>query len=246
MTTTFELCAALAASRSPASAWSSFEAFLKQRGFVTACYVDVPVAIDGRNPRPRVISSTPNRFIDRYIGEGLDGVDPALRHAARSRSAAKMGFEYFARKRVDPRIYSYYADLREIGSCSAIVMPLPSVAGATIRFFEAGSPLHKRDFDLYIADALPGLFAAAYMTGEAIASPGAPSSWPYAPLSRREHDVLQLLASGLQNEAIAHRLHLSVPAVKLYIRNARLKLRSATREMAVARAAALGLIDPLP
>jgi ATP/maltotriose-dependent transcriptional regulator MalT len=84
------------------------------------------------------------------------------------------------------------------------------------------------------------------MTGEAIASPGAPSSWPYAPLSRREHDVLQLLASGLQNEAIAHRLHLSVPAVKLYIRNARLKLRSATREMAVARAAALGLIDPLP
>ena len=63
-------------------------------------------------------------------------------------------------------------------------------------------------------------------------------------LSEREIQCLSLLAQGHQDSRIASQLGISRPTVRLHLVNARRKLKSATREQALARAVALGLIRP--
>ena len=62
-------------------------------------------------------------------------------------------------------------------------------------------------------------------------------------LSRRELEVMQLVAAGLTNREIAARLVLSTRTVDMHVRSILNKLRCRTRTEAAARAAALGLVS---
>ena len=62
------------------------------------------------------------------------------------------------------------------------------------------------------------------------------------PLSERELEVLELIAEGLTNKAIAHRLFLSQNTVKVHARNINSKLGVHSRTQAVAKARALGIL----
>ncbi len=61
-------------------------------------------------------------------------------------------------------------------------------------------------------------------------------------LSERELEVLQLMAAGLANQEIAHRLVISLPTVKKHGSNIFGKLQATNRTEAVARARDLGLL----
>jgi LuxR family transcriptional regulator, maltose regulon positive regulatory protein len=76
--------------------------------------------------------------------------------------------------------------------------------------------------------------------------PGAePSTEPplLAPLTAREREVLQLIASGLSNREIAARLFVEVSTVKSYANSIFRKLGVQSRMQAVAEARALHLIS---
>jgi len=62
------------------------------------------------------------------------------------------------------------------------------------------------------------------------------------PLSKRELEVLQLIAKGLTNKEIASRLFLSQNTVKVHTRNIHGKLGVHSRTQAVAKARALGIL----
>jgi LuxR family transcriptional regulator, maltose regulon positive regulatory protein len=62
-------------------------------------------------------------------------------------------------------------------------------------------------------------------------------------LSRREQEVLQLVAKGLTNQQIAERLVISIRTVKKHIENIHGKLGVQSRTQAAARARELGLFD---
>lgn len=64
-----------------------------------------------------------------------------------------------------------------------------------------------------------------------------------APLSPREREILGLLASGYSARSAAEELALSPETVRTHIRNAKRKLRAATRVHAVAIAVERGLIS---
>ncbi|WP_028065473.1 helix-turn-helix transcriptional regulator [Solirubrobacter soli] len=64
-----------------------------------------------------------------------------------------------------------------------------------------------------------------------------------AGLSRREVEVVRLVAQGLTNREIAARLVLSTRTVDMHVRNILTKLRSHTRTEAAARATELGLLE---
>ncbi len=63
------------------------------------------------------------------------------------------------------------------------------------------------------------------------------------PLSRRELELLGLLAEGLSNQDIAERLFLSPLTVKVHVRNIYAKLDVGSRTQAVARARMLGILS---
>jgi LuxR family maltose regulon positive regulatory protein len=75
------------------------------------------------------------------------------------------------------------------------------------------------------------------------------STWPFteppllAPLTAREREVLQLIASGLSNREIANRLFVEVSTVKSYANSIFRKLGVQSRTQAVAEARALHLIS---
>ena len=63
------------------------------------------------------------------------------------------------------------------------------------------------------------------------------------PLSRRELDVLQMIASGASNQSIADQLVITVGTVKSHIHHIFSKLNARNRTEAVAKARTLGLIE---
>lgn len=62
-------------------------------------------------------------------------------------------------------------------------------------------------------------------------------------LSPRERECLAWLAVGMRHDRIAERLGISRPTVELHLANARRKLNARTREQALARAVAFGLLE---
>jgi DNA-binding NarL/FixJ family response regulator len=65
---------------------------------------------------------------------------------------------------------------------------------------------------------------------------------PSEALTTREHEVLQLVAEGLTNKAIAQELSISEHTVKFHINTIMGKLNAPSRTAAVVRATRLGLI----
>lgn len=65
-------------------------------------------------------------------------------------------------------------------------------------------------------------------------------------LSPREREVLNLMAQGLSNRAIAERLFISASTVDFHVSNILAKLDVAGRTEAVALAVQYGLVDPRP
>ena len=65
---------------------------------------------------------------------------------------------------------------------------------------------------------------------------------PVNPLTARENEVLQLLALGLTNRAIAHELGISQHTAKFHVNAIMSKLDAQSRTEAVVRATQLGMI----
>ncbi|GAA1268342.1 response regulator transcription factor [Saccharothrix xinjiangensis] len=61
-------------------------------------------------------------------------------------------------------------------------------------------------------------------------------------LSRREYEVLQLIADGLENQAVAGELYVSVETVRTHVKNILRKLRARDRTHAVSLAYQAGLL----
>ncbi|NWG17983.1 MAG: response regulator transcription factor [Chloroflexi bacterium] len=82
----------------------------------------------------------------------------------------------------------------------------------------------------------PGLLDALLPSGDPAAEP------PVEALTARERDVLQLLAEGLPNKAIARRLGITDHTVKFHVNAIMGKLNAQSRTDAVVKATRLGLI----
>jgi DNA-binding NarL/FixJ family response regulator len=66
------------------------------------------------------------------------------------------------------------------------------------------------------------------------------------PLSRREHQVLELIANGLENQEIAKQLFVSVETIRTHVKGILRKLCARDRAHAVAAAYQLGVLVPDP
>ena len=126
------------------------------------------------------------------------------------------------------------------------LMSTGSVAGPYEALFPDGGEL--RIVYCALANALPGQHLIVF----------APADWsvvelaeqerePVEPLTRsltrREQEVLSLIASGADREEIAHELTISVATVRTHVRNVLRKLGARNRAHAIALAVQHGLIE---
>jgi len=126
-----------------------------------------------------------------------------------------------------------------------------------MRLIVIGTPRQRRDLREQL-DATPpdivaefesladardsGLHADALLVAAAVARADDEEEQLVEPLTPREIDVLELVAEGLSNKAIAGRLAISDQTVKFHVASIAGKLGAANRTDAVRRAVRLGLI----
>jgi DNA-binding NarL/FixJ family response regulator len=82
----------------------------------------------------------------------------------------------------------------------------------------------------------------ADLSNQLLSAPPTPDLDSSESLTTREHEVLQLVAEGLTNKAIAQALSISEHTVKFHINTIMGKLNAPSRTAAVVRATRLGLI----
>jgi DNA-binding NarL/FixJ family response regulator len=99
-----------------------------------------------------------------------------------------------------------------------------------------------------IARALDAVARGEVIFGSAVAeralasiASATPPRGPFPDLTEREHEILDLVARGLTNQAIASRLVLSEKTVRNHVSNVFIKLRAADRADAIVRAREAGL-----
>jgi pimeloyl-ACP methyl ester carboxylesterase len=124
----------------------------------------------------------------------------------------------------------------------AAARPAEVIASGTVRDLVVGSGLQFEERGTRSLPGVPGEWALFAVAGdEERTPPAAPAEKP-APaemteLSRRELDVLALVAEGLTNETIAARLYISVRTVERHLSNVYAKLRLSGKSALAAAAA---------
>jgi DNA-binding NarL/FixJ family response regulator len=175
----------------------------------------------------------------------IDAPDPLLA-AALAGAVAAAGLRI-----VDAEASVLLADLGPLGdgpvpAAAAPVLALVPDAAAAARALASGA---RGALARTVDPARLGPALRAVAAGLLVVEPGflptlAVSAPPVAsPLSPREHDVLELLAEGLSNKEIGHRLFVSANTVRFHVGAILEKLDASTRTEAVVRGARLGLLD---
>ncbi|MBV8431827.1 MAG: response regulator transcription factor [Solirubrobacterales bacterium] len=122
--------------------------------------------------------------------------------------------------------------------------------GATSGPYESCFPdgSHLRSVYSALANVLPGqhliVFAPAdWPVGELCSGEEEVTPTPRRRLSRREREVLNLIAAGADRQEIADELTISVATVRTHVRNLLHKLNARNRAHAIALAIQQGLIE---
>ena len=85
-----------------------------------------------------------------------------------------------------------------------------------------------------------GASLAARVADLFAARPGAPAEWPFPDLTDRERSVLDLLAAGRSNDAIAREMYVSNKTVRNTVSSIYTKLHAAGRAEAIVKAREAG------
>ena len=92
-------------------------------------------------------------------------------------------------------------------------------------------------------EVMPAEDGVAFLPRAPMHEPGLePAQEIVEPLTPREMDVMEMLAEGLSNKMIAHRLSISDHTAKFHVNSILAKLNAGTRTEAVTRGIRLGLI----
>jgi DNA-binding NarL/FixJ family response regulator len=192
---------------------------------LVSSYADIEVAgeaADGEAARHEVLRSRPDVVVMDLHMPGTNGVDATraiLRVAPQTRVLVLTMFEdddsVFAAMRAGASGYLIKGAQQE-----EIILAIRSVA--------AGQAI----FGPTVARRLIAFFSAA---------PAAPHAEPFPALTAREREVLDLIAAGRPNSAIARTLVISTKTVSNHISSIFAKLQVADRAEAIVRAREAGL-----
>lgn len=229
----------LSSSESEASVWSASADYFAAMGFSKTLYLDIT------HGGPRIRTTLPQSWLDRYHERGYAEIDPFLAYCCQTRQPIFTGADYLDRYTyLGDKAREMILDASSIGFRAGVSVTMRPASSRGTTGWNLGSELPRAETEKILAEHFDVIRLAAHYSDEklrALAQPVTTSE--ERPLSARERDCLQFSAIGLRTKEIAHRLSLRPVTVDLYLKNARLKLGAATREQAVALAILQGHIE---
>lgn len=222
--------AALGAACRKAASALGFEHFLY--GLRVAASLSIPSQF--------ILSGYPKAWRTHYDERGFMATDPVLARGAVS--VLPFGWDELDRDTAESR--SLFADAARFGLCHGLTVPIHCLNG------EFGVMSLARSTALPEADARAHLFQRAHWLSanvhermrQLVVMVAEPAREPR--LTPRERECLGWAALGLSAVAIAERISISESTVVYHLNGAERKLGVRTRGHAIARAVALGVIEP--
>lgn len=190
------------------------------------------------------LSNLPAAIAGPWQSDGLHRSDPMLRHASTSMQPRCFNSESFTKTNEPSEVRQHYRRLFSSGVRSTYVMPLRCVNRCAPGYFMLAGSQPIEALEQLVAECEQRLLLAAFYVDLRLQELFHRQLLNGVRLTPREKQCLELLSAGLRNERIAQQLGVSEVTVRLHFTNARNKLRTATREQAVAKATMLGLINP--
>jgi DNA-binding NarL/FixJ family response regulator len=167
--------------------------------------------------------------------DALAALAHALAETARAEGDADTASAQFA------RALALHDDLNIPFERAQILLAAGAVDGSGEHLAEAHRIASRLGAEPLAAEAAAALEGAGASLEEHLGARAA-ARHAQAGLSRRELEVMRLVAEGLTNRQIAEQLVLSTRTVDMHVRNILTKLRCRTRTEAAGRAAELGLL----
>lgn len=197
------------------------------------------IAVTLSRPCQFVLSGYPKEWRAHYDEHGMMMVDPVLARAATS--VTPFGWDEL--ERTAPAVQRLFSDAASFGLCHGLTIPLHGVNG------EIGIMNLARKAALPTGAKRARLFQRGQwftsIVQERMRQLILESETDPAPaLTARERDCLRLAAQGMTTLTIASRLKIAESTVAFHLGAAERKLGVRTRSHAIARAIALGAIEP--
>lgn len=219
--------------------WDAVRGFFAEHGFDRIIYADM------RDRSPQILNSYPDSFGDYYADVCNPQDDPFFRYCCASLEPRQTGaeyldhYDYLTRSERQVILAAREAGMRSGFSCTFHVADKRGMGGWNI-----GSTLGRSEVEKIQAEhgtmlRLTALYAHERMDQLRLSH----FEGDRPVLSPRERDCLIHLAAGLRTQQIADRLDIKPVTVELHVRRARMKLKAATREQALAKAISMRLLD---
>ena len=188
---------------------------------------------DRSDPFPFFVTTYPEDWTRTYVDRNFFEVDPVIKLA----HSALLPVDWSSFDRTSPRSAAFFseADSSKVGR-HGLTSVVRGPRGERSLFLVTSDLPDSRWSKLRASYGYDFQVMSHYFHDRTLLLSGLRISPPQKPLSPREAQCLQHLASGFIPKQIAPQLGISEAAVRLYLRSARRKLGATTLGQAVARA----------
>lgn len=232
------LRAAVAAATDVAAAGSACRQISESLGFEHFLY-GLRIAVSLSRPCQFVLSGYPKSWRSYYDEQGYMMIDPVLVRAASS--VVPFGWDEIERDK--PQIQRLFADAARFGLPHGLSVPVHCVNGEFgVMSLARAQPLPEGSARIKLLQRAHWLTTIVQERMRQLILEGETSREPR--LTARERDCLRLAAQGLTATAIGERMNIAESTVVFHLNSAERKLGVRTRNHAIARAIAVGAIEP--
>lgn len=185
-----------------------------------------------------IFNSRPQEFVRRYIEENTLLRDPVIKHLRKEAGAFSWTDvkERNALTKPEVRVFDEASDFH---MKDGLIVPFITPSGTVALFSPCGE---KPDLSPEARTAVEMMGVMALQAFRRAIQAGMKEEGPYKPLTPREREILQWVASGKSDDEISQILSISVTTVVKHVENAKRKLDSYKRTAAIITALRRGEI----
>ena len=195
-------------------------------------------------PKIIFISGYPQSWREHYNAQGYAAIDPTVQHSLRAVTPLPWT-EIAPLEAADPRVRAMMAESRDFGLVHGVTLPLHGSRGELAMLNFASADPHPRQRET-LEEYLPALHLLTAHFHEHVRRVLDIITLPTAggKMTTRESECLLWAAEGKTSWETSQILGISERTIIFHLQNAQEKLSASSRQHAVARAIATGLITP--